>query len=284
MNSSEREILAFCHIEKAAGTSLIHVLRQKYSTGYVDARPLTRGRSAFFGRADFEILKKLRPGLVCIGGHAVVPHSDLMDAKARIRFITLLREPVSRVVSHYRFWVERMGSKFGPEEFLQHPVASNFQVRKIAGTNNVAKAIDVIRQHFVMVGTIEEFDEFLLLLAGQLSAPSSEMLYQSRNIADDKRATDLPVEFHERVAELNKLDRELYSWVRSELVPGYIRQYGSAFSEDLINFKQLQEKQNAHPVNSLAVDIVRNVYVKPLTGLIRVWNGIPYSGSYKDLR
>ena len=282
MHLSDGNVLAFCHVEKAAGTSLIHVLRQLFPTGYVDARPLTRGNSGFFGRADFEVLKKLHPGLACIGGHAVVPHSDLMGAKAGFRFVTLLRDPVSRVVSHYRFWVERMGSQFGPEDFLQHPVASNFQVRKIAGTNNVAKAIDVIRQHFVMVGTIEEFDEFLLLLAGYISVPSSEMLYQSRNIAGDKQAIALPAEFHERVAELNKLDSELYSWVRSELVPGYIRQYGSAYNENLIKFRQLLAGQSGHPGSSLAGNIMRNVYIKPLTGLIRVWNGIPYSGSYKD--
>jgi hypothetical protein len=81
---------------------------------------------------------------------------------------------------------------------------------------------------------------------------------------------------------LNKLDRELYSWVRAELVPGYIKQYGTAFSGDLANFRRLLAERSSHPPRSIAGNIVRNGYVKPLTGLIRVWNGIPYSGSYKD--
>ena len=88
MNVSDREILAFCHIEKAAGTSLIHVPRQVFASGYVDARPLTKSHDSFFGHADFELFNKLIPGIRCIGGHAVVPHSDLTDVQTRFHFIT----------------------------------------------------------------------------------------------------------------------------------------------------------------------------------------------------
>ena len=282
MKFSDREILAFCHIEKAAGPSLIHVLRRLFALGYADARPLTKGHGSFFGRADFKIFNKLIPGIRCIGGHAVVPHSDLMDVRTRFRFITLLRDPVSRVVSHYRFWVQRMGSSFGPEDFLQHPVASNFQVRKIAGANDVAKAMEVIRELFVMVGTIEDFDEFLVLLGGQIHVPAYKMIYQSRNIADDNQALHLPQEFNERIEEINALDRELYTWVKNELVPEYIKQYGAGFNDELAKFKRLLQEQNVRRAHSLPSNILRNAYVKPVTGLIRLWNGMPYSGSYTD--
>lgn len=282
MSSSKREILAFCHIEKAAGTSLIHVLRQLFGTGYIDVRPFSEGPHSFFNRADFELLDSFVPRIACIGGHAVVPHSGLLDADSNFRFLTLLRDPKSRVLSHYKFWVQRMGSKFGPEEFLQHPVASNFQVRKIAGSNDLEKAMAVIRDRFLIVGTIEEFDEFLVLLNGLLETQVDKLLYRSKNIASAHQGLQLPQGFHERVAELNELDRALYDWVRSELVPEYIEQYGAGFSEDLKAFKRLLNDPDTRPAKAIPSLIMRRAYVRPVTGLIRRWNGMPYSGSYAD--
>lgn len=282
MSSSKREILAFCHIEKAAGTSLIHVLRQLFGTGYLDVRPISRGQHSFFNRADFELLDSFVPRIGCIGGHSVVPHSDLLDADANFRYLTLFRDPKSRVLSHYRFWVQRMGSNFGPEEFLQHPVASNFQVRKIAGSNDLEKAKEVIRDRFLLVGTIEEFDEFLVLLNGILKAPFNKILYRSKNIASDNKALQLPQGFHERVEELNDLDRELYDWVRNELIPEYIKQHGAGFAEDLKEFKGLLNDPDTQPTKAIPSLIMRRAYVRPVTGLIRRWNGMPYSGSYAD--
>ena len=282
MSSSKRQVLAFCHIEKAAGTSLIHVLRQLFGTRYIDARPISRGQHSFFNRADFELFDSLVPGIGCIGGHSVVPHSNLLDTDADFRFLTLLREPKSRVLSHYRFWVQRMGSKFSPEEFLQHPVANNFQVRKIAGSNDLEKAMQIIRDQFLIVGTIEEFDEFLVLLNGLLNSHVNKILYRSRNMASDNQGVQLPQDFHERVDELNALDRELYAWVKNELTPDYIEQYGAGFSEDLEAFKRLLNDPDTQPEKAIPSLIMRRAYVRPVTGLIRRWNGMPYSGSYAD--
>lgn len=282
MPSSQRDILAFCHIEKAAGTSLIHVLRQLFGTSYVDVRPVSRGPHSFFDRADFELYDSLVPGIRCIGGHSVVPHSSLLDADPDFRFLTLFREPIGRVVSHYKFWVQRMGSKFSPEEFLGHPAANNFQVRKIAGSNDLEAAKKIIRDRFLMVGTIEEFDEFLVLLNGILGMPINKLLYRSRNIASDSQALHLPPGFKEQIESLNDLDCALYAWVRSELVPEYTEQYGERFGDDLAEFKKMLNDSEMLPAKAIPSLIMRRAYLRPLTGVIRLWNGMPYSGSYSD--
>ena len=282
MSSSKRGVLAFCHIEKAAGTSLIHVLRQLFGTSYIDARPISRGQHSFFNRADFELLDSFVPRIACIGGHSVVPHSNLVEADADFRFLTLFREPISRVLSHYKFWVQRMGSNFGPEEFLQHPVANNFQVRKIAGENDLEKAMQIIRDRFLLVGTIEAFDEFLVLLNGILNTQVDKILYRSKNIASDNQLLQLPKGFHERVAELNDLDRDLYAWVKNKLMPEYIKQHGAGFDDDLQAFKRLLNDPDTRPAKAIPSLIMRRAYVRPVTGLIRRWNGMPYSGSYAD--
>ncbi len=282
MHSAQRDILAFCHIEKAAGTSLIHVLRQLFGTSYIDVRPISRGRHSFFDRADFELYDSLVPKIGCIGGHSVVPHSNLLDADANFRFLTLFREPISRVVSHYKFWVQRMGSGYSPDEFLRHPVANNFQVRKIAGSNDLEAATRIIRERFLMVGTIEDFDAFLVLLNGMLDMPINKLLYRSRNIASQSQSLQLPRGFQAQIEGLNDLDCRLYAWVRNELVPEYIQQYGASFDDDLLEFKELLNDSDMVPAAAIPSLIMRRAYVRPLTGLIRLWNGMPYSGSYSD--
>ena len=284
MNLSDGEILAFCHIEKAAGTSIINVLRQLFVMHYADARPLTRGHGNMFSREDFSLFGNLMPKIACIGGHSVVPYSDLAGADKKFRFVTLLRDPVSRVISHYKFWVQRMGSDLGAEEFLQHPVANNFQVMKIAGTIDLVKAKTIICEHFLLIGTIEKFEEFLVVLASRLGVPLTQLSYEQKNISDYDQVLELPVGFRERIAEINLLDRELYSWVQNELVPEYIRKYGTGFDGDLREFRRIVNigKNNMSWLPTAAIRIFRHAYLKPVTGAIRIWNGLPYAGTYGD--
>ena len=134
----------------------------------------------------------------------------------------------------------------------------------------------------LLVGTIEDFDEFLVLLSKQINVAGDNMLYQSRNIADDNRVLQLPVEFTERIKEINELDDELYRWVRSELVPEYIEQYGNGFGDDVANFKRMLKGMDSGQSSSLPGDFFRTAYVKPVTGFIRLCNGMPYSGADTD--
>lgn len=274
------DLIAFCHIEKAAGTSLTHVLRRVFFLRYVAVRPYDPGHGHYFSLADLRVVRRCNPWVRAIGGHSVVPHSDLVTGPHSVRFITQLRDPVARAASQYRFWVSRLDQEPDPDSFLQHHASRNFQVRKIAGAENLDLAKSMIRKHFLLAGTVSRFDEFLVLLARSLGRPLEEFVYERKNIASARPGTDIPDDFHARLRSRNELDQALYDWVDSELIPEYIDRYGPDFAADLAKFQALQKDHTPTVLHRWIDSIYRNGYLKPVTGLLRLRNGLPYSGSY----
>lgn len=216
----------------------------------------------------------------CISGHSVVPHGELQALGAEIQFVTQVREPVARAISQYKFWLGRMNKNVAPEEFLDHPTASNFQTKKVAGTEDLELAKTIITERYLAAGTVERFDEFLVLLARKLSLPLDLFTYQKRNEARPGNSIEIPAGFADELARRNELDLELYRWIDSELLNSYIAGYDGDFRSDLQEFVELQRKASP-PSSPYLVDyIYRNAYWKPVSGVIRTLHGLPYSGSY----
>ena len=273
-------LLAFCHIEKAAGTSLTHILRRIFFLRYAAVRPLQSGTGHYFTYRDLVTFKKCNPFLRAIGGHSVVPHTDLVSFSPQIKFITQVRDPVARAVSQYRFWVNRMNEKPDTDAFLAHHASSNFQVRKIAGVDDLELAKEMIRRYFLLAGSVRQFDEFLVLLAGKLRMPIEWFTYERKNIAREDGHAVLPGDFSAKLRERNQLDQALFDWIETEYFPDLVANYEGDFAANLRKFRTLQAR-HARPRLALCIDsMYRNAYIKPLTGLIRLAHGLPYSGSY----
>lgn len=279
---TSRPILAFCHIEKAAGTSLIHILRRIFFLRYASVRPMHSRKQHYFTRRDLKTAKLLNPFLRAIGGHAVVPHGDLVENDASLQFITQVRDPVARAASQYRFRVNRMNFEADWRAFLDHPVATNFQVRKIAGRDDLDLAKNTIRERFLLAGTVENFDTFLVLLADRLDMPLHLFTYDVQNVGRTHQKLDMPSGFFTRLKEQNQLDQGLYDWVNAELVPELIAGYSGNFANDLESFQILQRSSDRPLVGPLIDSVYRNAYLKPVSGLIRMANGLPYLGSYAE--
>jgi hypothetical protein len=175
-----------------------------------------------------------------------------------------------------------MNKQVGAEEFLTHHTASNFQVKKIAGKEDLELAKTIIRSRYLLAGTTEQFDEFLVLLAGQLNLPTRLFVYTRQNESRPGDTVELPPGFGEELAKRNRLDAQLYNWVKTELFDDYITRFGSRFDEELESFRDLNREKKSRTIVSGIDFLYRNAYWKPLTGLFRVFHGLPYSGSYRD--
>ena len=239
-----------------------------------------KGHGNVLSDVDLRTLLRCNPMAKAIGGHSIYPYSSLNAGGRELKYVTLLREPVGRTVSHFRFWRQRMGHEHTAEEFLQHPVSRNFQVQKIAGADDLDKAKDIIMNRFLLAGTVEKFDQFLLLFARRAGVSAESLVYSRENTADKSSRLDVPEDFEARIKQQNELDTALYEWVANELYASDVAGYGAEFDADLANFQKMVGVGRVPRSRAILSNIYRGLWLKPVSGMIRMRNGLTFSGVY----
>lgn len=219
--------LIFLHIPKAAGSTLHPVLERHYSK---------RAYRTISLPEQLEAVKEMPPAersrVRLLKGH--MPFGMHAYLEGRSRYVTLLRHPAERVVSHY-YYVKRR-----PGHYLHHHLAAgmsladfagagltgeldNGQVRLLSGHDQdippgqcTRDLLDTaqrnIEQHFAVAGLTECFDESLVLMAIELGWNWTPY-YLKRNVTQDKPvAKQIDPVALKAIEQANPLDFELYDW------------------------------------------------------------------------
>lgn len=275
--TSDSPLFAFVHIEKAAGTTLIHVLRRNFFCGYVDVRPLNSSSKGFFLSDDLKKYLYINPFLKCLGGHSVSPAHLAYDEK-KILFFTVLRDPVRRYVSQFRYLVaiNRLPNDF--EKFLKDSSYHDFQTKKIAGTADVEKA-KMLLGHMLEVGIVEDFDDFLIRLKHSLSPyldfdPSFNIKNTNTKISNDQQIIS---QYKDVICENNAQDQELYRHVRDCLIPERKKHLGPEFEQKVKTNNVTSKNYYLKPAMDYSL---RKFYYAPVSGFIRACSGLSVKGSY----
>jgi hypothetical protein len=218
----------YVHVPKAAGTSLYaalvktHGLKKVYAyddrSGHIyraDRRLIRREDTRFLalegiikavpstiiraGMKAWELrsTKKeiaLRKAAVIIGHFSVVTFNDMQDAD-QARFITVVREPLDRMVSHYRFlqqqkgydhrlrgWMKGQDAELPFSEFALDQSVQNFQTRYTGTEPN----------RYAMIGTVERFDDFLHTMGLSPVNESGPRLNVTRSVQADTSIVNDP--------------------------------------------------------------------------------------------
>lgn len=165
--------------------------------------------------------------------------SDLEEHWPRIRFVTILRNPVARYISQFKYWNTQLGKNVTFDQFLENEDTWNFQTGKIAGRNDLTLAESELSDRFFHVGTVEDFDEFLLALRHKLRPIPFDGSYSLKN-AGDKR-TDfhqrIADQYHDEIAARNDLDLQLYDFVKKDFIATCFP-YRSAVSGNISQVRQ----------------------------------------------
>ena len=136
-------------------------------------------------------------------------------------FMTILREPVARVISHYQYSVQRGNNKKSFEETVRvSENLENLQVKIIAGGRDLDKAKRFL-ERCAFVGITEKFDLSLRVLE-RLNPWKLKLSYQRRVVAKSNELKDSlkqDARMLELAREYNKLDLALYEFAMSEVFP-----------------------------------------------------------------
>jgi hypothetical protein len=247
----------FLHIPKTAGVTLGNVLKLKY-------RPSSILRLESLEKPLQEIekvpLDKRRHARVVLGH---LHHGVHRYMPQECAYVTILREPVSRVLSMYRYirgdpyhWLhERMlASGMTLEEFIDccaDPGIDNHQTRLISGEGSgsfvpgkeppklTANALANAKRNledFLVVGLNERFDESFILIRRAMGWRLP--LYVSSNVSKRANEGATSPKVIERILERNQLDLELYDFAR-ELFQSEVRAQGSSLAREVAVFKVL---------------------------------------------
>lgn len=235
--SHHSDCVIFVHIGKTAGTTLSVILIRQYAEKNIFAIDKSKGITleTFKTLPDEKKLQiSLLRGHILFGLHGFLPQPTT--------YITMLRDPVKRVVSLYyhilrektHYLHEAVSSqKMTLEEYAVSglaPELDNFQLRALVGYKStqipvgecdrtlLAQAKENVKNHFSVVGITERFDDSLLLMKERLGWAKLPT-YKSMNVATNKpkREREIPESTVRLIQEYNALDCELYDWACVQL-------------------------------------------------------------------
>lgn len=261
--ASERNCaIIFVHIPKAAGTTLNKILARQYGRQRVFAiKAGMEGRSL----QDLEQMPAAqRQNLKVLRGHFNFGLHDLLPQPST--YITLLRNPVDRALSHYYYVLkfpthylhdQVAGQQMSLKDYVSNDLSvelDNHQTRMVAGGETAfvpvgqcsTHGLDVAKQHlhqqFAVVGTVERFDETLILLKEVFGWATP--FYAKANVTRNRpQRRSLSAEELELITSRNQIDLELYDYANHRL-DQLIQQHVKFFQFKLFKFRVLNRFYN----------------------------------------
>jgi hypothetical protein len=280
----------FLHIPKTAGSTLNKIIDHQYK------RAATFTRHPYYPKELNDEFKKLseveRGRIKALKGHMFFGLHEYLSQLST--YITLLRDPVERTISHYYMILENPMDIFHKEVTSNHMSLKDFvcsdlsdrivtlkngQTKLLAGmeadaaVNFEKRSSDILelakinlKEHFIVAGLQERFDENLMLL---------RRVFKWRNVfyirmGGDKprpKKKDIPRETLNIIEKYNELDIELYKYAK-ERFDEQVLQQGPNFEKELKEFRSW---------NKVYSKVYGNIYgfFRPMTRGFRRWiNGV----------
>jgi hypothetical protein len=223
--------LVFLHIPRTGGTTLTRLLKGRFAKDQIFVAQMPAPTSAAQQFAALPEPTRQAVRLLLIGHHEYT-----QDAvwPADAVYITMLRDPVKRIVSTYRFIHEHpadplyatvVGGGMSLREFVTSELGAtvnDWQARCLAGEPPGARewAPDVldrsirhVEERFALVGLSERFDETVALLGVLFDWQG--LHYAPLNVS--RTEVEVRREDEELIRELNPMDVALYEFAARRL-------------------------------------------------------------------
>lgn len=258
----KEDLVIFVHIPKTAGSTFKRLLARQFPAGGMPKiGPDYQGSINQIRALTAEGKARVR----CLSGHIPFGIHQYFSGK-RTHYVSFVRDPVDRALSEYFFLLKQPqlmpliglepGTKLSPQAFLEHQASlgmQDFQTRVLCGYNNLVEAIlppyapmDIadpdalireIERSFALVGTVEQFDESLLLMRELFGWRNA--YYISRNVARaNPKRSELKRELADEIRRLNPMDCRLHAHFRQS-IDAKIQARGDGFAQELARFRRM---------------------------------------------
>mgnify|MGYP001262791252 CR=1 FL=1 len=243
-------MIAFTHIPKTAGTTLNYIFQKNFGGNLISVIHRKGSNYTYSALKNDSILYKHAN---CISGHSLKPFIDYKEYNSKLEWITFLRDPIKRFVSQYIH--QQTGNlsnyKMGVEEWAAKYARSNWQVKWIAGEEDLEAAKQIINERFKFIGITEKFDESLEILSSvfnlDVSYSKPKMVVRDNELKNslllDKK--------HSLFEEQNELDIKLYNYVLEKYYPNQLELLNKkrepfflSKGEETINLLMYKAKRN----------------------------------------
>ena len=206
------------HIPKTAGSSFKKILEAyfedkilfDYEDAPINTPPFFRKYKAL--KDSFLTPKRLHGNARCIHGHFMPYKYSRLDRNKTL-FVTWLRNPLERMISHYKYWIRTytpqsprlhrkiVEEKWSLEDFCFSPATRNFYAQFLWSFP---------LELFDFIGITESFDEDLQVF-GQKFLSKEALKSESENVAPPEAARFSPSEsFRVRFEDFHAEDYRMY--------------------------------------------------------------------------
>lgn len=264
--------LIFLHIPKAAGSTLRSIIDRHYPQQVIYKLYGPQTLIDTFINLPEESRNRIR----VLQGH--IPFGLHKYLNVPVNYLTMLRDPVERVISFYYWILENREeslyeivrgmslSNFADSGF---PITSNYQTRLISGSmEDSSDALAIAKHNLELPNTIfglsERFDESLILFRNLLGWKS--VVYARYNVTKNKpEKRDISDSIIETIKRHNRSDIELYQFAKQRFDENISRQ-GAGFQAEA---RKLHRLSTVYGTWTKGLNSLRRVTPDPVRGVIR---------------
>jgi len=283
MKSSNFTLIHF-HIPKTAGITLIDILRRKYNEKliHLSINTYNKASDGFTFINDFINLENKYKGRdICLTGH--FPYGIHKYISTNYKYITVLRDPIQRVISDYHYTLNTVEHPFNkyyfknkkisledyikldptennpkmPDNVYISSAVSDLQYKSLSGRifNNFYKpdneinnlSFDEVKKNiskeFLVIGTFEKFDYFLILLKKYMKWNNFNIVSRRLNVSKNRQT--ISAKIISLIEKYNSQDMELYEYVK--------KRFEKQIKDEISN----KELKNYNFINKFSKNIIR---------------------------
>lgn len=223
---SQAPLLLSLHLPKTAGTSFAETLRAAAGAGYRDDYadlPMQHGtwaRRVHAVRGGGQLRGRLPTDATCIHGHFLAIKYRIAQGGRPVRWLTWMRDPVQRLVSHYAFWRRDYDGTDPAQPLRNRMLHEEWSFERFALGPEMR---NVYRQYlwgfeparFDFIGITEHYEEDLAWLARQLGRPAVRSTALV-NAERDRHGYPVDAGLRQRIEAHHAADVALYRWARAQ--------------------------------------------------------------------